>query len=321
VVRFAEVKTMKDSEERAILSKSDWKRILAMFRVEPGRKVRLKDYDTGWMGTKELTALGKEEVKARARAFLDRKLAELSEAQALLYANGTYSVLVVLQAMDAAGKDGIIKHVMSGMNPQGCQVYSFKAPSAEELDHTWLWRYMKAVPQRGRICIFNRSHYEDVLVVKVHQEFLAKQKLPQEYLEAKHFWEDRYEDINAFERHLARNGTIIVKLFLHLSEEEQKRRFLERLDTPEKNWKFSASDIAERTHWDRYQKAFEEALNATSTDWAPWYVIPADKKWVSRALVAEILASAIRDLDLSYPRVPPEKRKELAKAREQLEAE
>jgi PPK2 family polyphosphate:nucleotide phosphotransferase len=230
-------------------------------------------------------------------------------------------VLVVLQAMDAAGKDGIIKHVMSGMNPQGCQVYSFKAPSAEELDHTWLWRYMKAVPQRGRICIFNRSHYEDVLVVKVHQEFLAKQKLPQEYLEAKHFWEDRYEDINAFERHLARNGTIIVKLFLHLSEEEQKRRFLERLDTPEKNWKFSASDIAERTHWDRYQKAFEEALNATSTDWAPWYVIPADKKWVSRALVAEILASAIRDLDLSYPRVPPEKRKELAKAREQLEAE
>jgi len=230
-------------------------------------------------------------------------------------------VLLVLQAMDAAGKDGTIKHVMSGVNPQGCQVYSFKAPSSEELDHTWLWRYMKSVPERGRICIFNRSHYEDVLVVRVHKQLLAKQKLPPECLRADHFWKGRYEDINAFEQHLARNGTVIVKIFLHLSKQEQKQRFLERLERPEKQWKFSEADLAERAFWDDYQEAFEEALSATSTDYAPWYVIPADRKWVSRALVAEILTSSICGLNLSYPEVPAEKQQRLAKAKQQLENE
>jgi polyphosphate kinase 2 (PPK2 family) len=192
--------------------------IIEQFRVKPGRKLRLKDYDTAWAGTEEMRELGKQELKARAHAFLEQRLAELAESQELLWASDTYGVLFVLQAMDAAGKDGTIKHVMSGINPQGCQVYSFKAPSSEELDHTWLWRYMKSVPERGRICIFNRSHYEDVLVVKVHKQLLAKQKLPSECLKADHFWKDRYEDINAFEQHLARNGTIIVKIFQGTTE-------------------------------------------------------------------------------------------------------
>ena len=295
------------------------KDIIDLFRVTPGKKVRLKDYNPGWMQTEEFEELGKDEVKELAKAALERNLADLAEAQSLLYADDRHAVLIVLQAMDAAGKDGTIKHVMSGVNPQGCQVFSFKKPSAEELDHNFLWRYMKSLPERGRIGIFNRSYYEDVLVVKVHPEFLGPQ-LPVQKV-GKKFWEERYEDVNAFERHLARNGTLILKFFLNVSKGEQKRRFLERLERPEKNWKFSTADLAERGHWDDYMKAYEEALSATSTEWAPWYVVPADHKWVTRSVVADVVTSGIRGLDLQYPVVTPEKKKLLDEARKTLEAE
>jgi len=227
--------------------------------------------------------------------------------------------LLIFQAMDAAGKDGTIRHVMSGVNPQGCQVFSFKKPSAEELDHNFLWRYMKALPERGRIGIFNRSYYEDVLVVKVHPDWLDQKWSKGK--SGKDFWRDRYEDINNFERHLVRNGTLILKFFLHLSKSEQKKRFLERLTNPEKYWKVSPSDMGERKFWREYQGAFESALSATSTKWAPWYVIPADRKYVARALVADIVVKAIKDLDLKYPTVSPETMKMLVAARKDLEGE
>ena len=232
-----------------------------------------------------------------------------------------YSVLIVLQAMDAAGKDGTIKHVMNGVNPQGCQVFSFKKPSAEDLDHNFLWRYMKSLPERGRIGIFNRSYYEDVLVVKVHPELLGRQLPRKKDKIGKKFWERRYEDINAFERHLVRNGTIILKFFLNVSKDQQKERFLERLSRPEKHWKFSTADLAERGFWDDYMEAYEDALSATSTKWAPWYVIPADFKWVTRAVVADIVTTAIRDLDLSYPEVTEAHEKLLQEGRTKLAAE
>jgi PPK2 family polyphosphate:nucleotide phosphotransferase len=294
--------------------------IIDLFRLKPGKKVRLKDHDTGWAQTKELKDLGKDVVKERTKEILDRNLEELAEAQELLYADDRYALLIVLQAMDAAGKDGTIKHVMSGVNPQGCQVFSFKKPSAEELDHNFLWRYMKRLPERGRIGIFNRSYYEDVLVVKVHPELLNPQKLPP----GKHgtsFWEARYDDINALERHLVRNGIVVLKFFLHVSKGEQKRRFLERLDLPEKHWKFSTSDLPERAFWADYMDAYEDALAATTTEEAPWYVVPADNKWVTRAVVADVITTAIRSLDLRFPEVTEEKRKALAEARTQLEEE
>jgi PPK2 family polyphosphate:nucleotide phosphotransferase len=294
--------------------------LLARLRVEPGKKTRLKEHDTGWAQSKELKEAGKEAVKERARAILEKNLEELAEAQELLYADDRYAVLIILQAMDAAGKDGTIKHVMSGVNPQGCQVFSFKKPSAEELDHNFLWRHMRSLPERGRIGIFNRSYYEDVLVVKVHPELLEQQKLPPGK-RGKAFWNDRYDDINAFERHLVRNGTVILKFFLNVSRDEQKRRFLERLERPEKHWKFSPADLAERAFWDEYMEAYEDALSATSTPWAPWYIIPADHKWATRTVVADILTSAIRSLDLKYPEVTAEQRKALADARQRLEAE
>jgi PPK2 family polyphosphate:nucleotide phosphotransferase len=296
------------------------KKIIELFRVSPGKKVRLKDYDTGWAQTEELKELGKDVVKERAKAILEQNLADLAAAQEVLYADDRQAVLVVFQALDAAGKDGTIKHVMSGVNPQGCQVFSFKKPSAEELDHNFLWRFMTRLPERGRIGIFNRSYYEDVLVVKVHPELLDQQKLPPGK-RGKSFWEARYEDINSFERHLVRNGTIILKFFLNVSKEEQKRRFLERLERPEKHWKFSAADLVERAFWDQYRQAYEDTLSATSTDWAPWYIIPADHKWVTRALVADILTSTIRALDLQYPEVTEEQRQTLAEARKKLENE
>ncbi len=297
------------------------KDIIDLFRVPAGKKIRLKDYNPGWKQSAEFEDFGKDALKERAKEVLAQNLAELAEAQNLLYADDRYAVLIVLQAMDAAGKDGTIKHVMSGVNPQGCQVFSFKKPSSEELDHNFLWRYAKNVPERGRIGIFNRSYYEDVLVVKVHPELIGRQ-LPQEKEKVgKKFWEQRYEDINAFERHLIRNGTVILKFFLNVSKDEQKRRFLERLDRPEKNWKFSPSDLAERGYWDDYMKAYEEALNATSTEWAPWYVIPADHKWVTRGVVADIVTTAIQGLDLKYPEVTPEQQKLLAEARKKLGAE
>lgn len=295
--------------------------IIDLFRVEPGKRFRLKDHNPGWKQTEEMEELGKDALKDRAKQTLERNLADLAEAQDLLYADGRYSVLVVLQAMDAAGKDGTIKHVMSGVNPQGCQVFSFKKPSAEDLQHDFLWRCSKSLPERGRIGIFNRSYYEDVLVVKVHPELIGRQLPRAEEATEKAFWEERYQDIRAFERHLVRNGTVILKFFLNVSKGEQKRRFLERLDRPEKNWKFSASDLAERGHWDAYMDAYEGALGATSTDAAPWYVVPADHKWVSRAVVADVLTSAIRGLDLRYAEVTPEQRRRLDDARTQLAKE
>jgi PPK2 family polyphosphate:nucleotide phosphotransferase len=296
------------------------KDIIELFRVQPGKKIRLRDYDTGWAQTKEMKALGKDDIKARAKAILEKNLEELAEAQERLWADDRYAVLVVLQALDAAGKDGTIKHVMSGVNPQGCQVFSFKKPSAEELDHNFLWRYMRSLPERGRIGIFNRSYYEDVLVVKVHPELLAAQRLPPGKRD-KTFWEARYEDINAFERHLVRNGTVILKFFLNVSKKEQKRRFLERLENPEKHWKFSAADLAERAFWDQYTAAFEEAFSATSTEWAPWYIVPADHKWATRAIVADILTTTMLNLDLRYPEVTEAQHQALEQARQQLEHE
>src|SRR5262250_1417304 len=294
--------------------------ILDLFRLQPGKKVRLKAHDTGWAQTKELKAFGKDAVKERAREILDKNLEDLAEAQELLYADDRYALLIVLQAMDAAGKDGTIKHVMSGVSPQGCQVYSFKKPSAEELDHNFLWRYARCLPERGRIGIFNRSYYEDVLVVKVHPELLDTQKLPPGK-RSEAFWEARYEDINSFERHLVRNGTVVLKFFLHVSKEEQRRRFLERLERPEKHWKFSTSDLPERAFWADYMEAYEDALAATTTEEAPWYVVPADNKWVTRAVVADVITTAIRLLDLKFPEVTEEKRKALAEARSQLQKE
>src|SRR5215831_9083370 len=294
--------------------------IIDLFRLKPGKKVRLKEHDTGWAQTKELKELGKAVVKERTREILDKNLEDLAEAQELLYADGRYGILIVLQAMDAAGKDGTIKHVMSGVNPQGCQVFSFKKPTAEELDHNFLWRYMIRLPERGRIGIFNRSYYEDVLVVKVHRQLLDPQKLPPGK-HGKSFWEARYDDINAFERHLVRNGTVVLKFFLHISKGEQKRRFLERLERPEKNWKFSTSDLPERAFWADYMDAYEDALTATTTEDSPWYVVPADNKWVTRAVVADVITTAIRSLDPRFPEVTEEQRKMLAEAKSRLEEE
>jgi PPK2 family polyphosphate:nucleotide phosphotransferase len=294
--------------------------IIAKFRVEPGEDFRLRDHDPGWAQTDEIKRAGKEAVRQRALEILEKDLEQLAAAQQLLYAADTYSVLVVLQAMDAAGKDGIIKHVMSGLNPQGCQVFSFKRPSDEDLDHNFLWRCMRCLPERGRIGIFNRSYYEEVLVVRVHPEFLDRQKLPPGK-RGKGFWQKRYDDINRFERHLVRNGTVVLKFFLNVSKDEQKKRFLERLDNPEKHWKFSAADLAERAHWDRYMEAFEDAIRATSTKWAPWYVVPADHKWAARAIVADVLTTTINSLGLEYPKLDAQQRQALAAARAKLAAE
>ena len=293
-------------------------KLLKQFLVEPGCEVDLKQYVTDWTETPEAKELGKDAIKERAAEILEESRRQLAEAQELLYAADTHSVLIILQAMDAAGKDGTIRHVMAGVNPQGCQVFSFKKPSAEELDHNFLWRYMKSLPERGRIGIFNRSYYEDVLVVKVHPEWLGpgSPKKPD-----KRFWEKRYQDINNFEKHLTRNGTLILKFFLHVSKEEQKKRFLERLTNPEKYWKFSEADIAEREHWKEYRKAFEDALTATSTKKAPWWIIPADRKYVARAIVADVITTSIQGLGLEYPKVDEAKMARLTDARAKLEAE
>ena len=296
------------------------KKTLEKFRVTPGKKFRLKDVDPGWRGDGELKGLSDAELKASAAKVLEENLQDLAAQQAKLYAHDRWSVLIVLQAMDAAGKDGMVKHVTAGLNPQGCDVYSFKTPSAEELDHSFLWRIMRVSPARGKITIFNRSHYEEVLVVKVHPEYLQKQKLPAP-LVTKKIWEERYEDINNFERHLARNGTLILKFFLHVSKEEQKKRFLERLEEPDKHWKFSLQDLNERQFWGDYMRSYEEALTATSTKWAPWYVIPADNKALARVLVSNILTKAIEDLKLAYPAVSKEEKAGLAEAQKRLRSE
>jgi PPK2 family polyphosphate:nucleotide phosphotransferase len=290
------------------------------FRVSPVKEIDLKDYDPGWVpkwaaakGDKE----GKKAAKQQAFEILEANRKRLSRMQELFWANGSYSMLIILQGMDAAGKDGVISHVMSGVNPQGCQVTGFKTPSEEELNHDFLWRYSKALPERGRIGIFNRSYYEDVLIVKVRPEVLEKNKLPPGSRD-KQFWNQRYDDINAFEKHLVSNGTVILKFFLNISPERQKQRLLKRLEEPEKNWKFSLTDISERMKWKAYMEAYQEVLEKTSTEWAPWYVIPADKKWVTRASVSEILDTKIAELDLKYPVLTEEQSVELKKAKATL---
>jgi PPK2 family polyphosphate:nucleotide phosphotransferase len=295
-------------------------RLLHQLVVRPGGPAGIDDRDPGWTGGADFAHLAHDELEQRAREGLAAGIAELSDAQELLWASDRDAVLVVLQAMDAAGKDSAIEHVMSGVNPQGVDVVSFRKPSAEELDHDFLWRIARALPERGRIGIFNRSHYEEVVALKVHPEWLASQRLPPGPRDDA-FWHERYEDINAFERHLDRNGTRIVKLFLHVSKEVQKERFIARLETPGKEWKFNADDVAERARWDDYMSAFEDALTATSTPWAPWYVIPADHKWLTQALVALVLVDTLRSLHLRWPEVSAEAHAANLRARTELDAE
>jgi PPK2 family polyphosphate:nucleotide phosphotransferase len=279
--------------------------------VPPGKKVRLNQYDPAFSGNFG----SREEAEAKLAGDI-RKLAGLQD---VLYAQDTYAMLLIFQAMDAAGKDGVVKHIMSGVNPQGCQVYSFKTPSQEELDHDFLWRSMKALPERGRIGIFNRSYYEEVLIVRVHTEILEGQRFPEKEKRDKDLWKHRYADINSLERYLTRNGIVILKFFLNVSKKEQKKRFLERIEEPEKNWKFSSGDIKERERWDDYMEAYENMLSATSTKWAPWYVIPADKKWFTRAAVADIVLSKLKSLRLQYPELSDAHRRELSQAKKLLE--
>jgi PPK2 family polyphosphate:nucleotide phosphotransferase len=286
-------------------------------RVTGRDTFRLADYDTAWAGPEKIKQLGEEKLKKKAKKILKNNLEALSDAQEVLYASNKYALLLIFQAMDAAGKDGTIKHVMSGVNPQGCQVFSFKKPSSEELDHNYLWRYTRKMPEFGRIGIFNRSYYEEVLVVKVNPEFLQGNLSDQTIDEA--FWAGRYEDINNLEKHLTTNNTLILKFFLNVSKEEQKNRFLERLNDPEKHWKFSDSDLVERSKWAMYQEAFEDAIDNTATRWAPWYVIPADNKWIMRAIVSMIVTEAITSLKLSTPEVSSEKKQLLEEARRELE--
>src|SRR5437879_4262050 len=281
-------------------------------RISKGKDFRLKDSDPN--DTLEFT---KEADKPRAKEVLTMGVTALAELQDKLYAQDKRYVLLSVDAMDAAGKDGAIKHVMSGVNPQGCQVYSFKSPSNEDLDHDYLWRCMRYLPNRGHIGIFNRSYYEEVLVVRVHPEFLAKQKLPPK-LVGKNIWEERFEDICNFEQYLTRNGVVVRKFFLHVSKKEQKRRFLDRIDDPLKNWKFSSNDASERDYWDDYMKAYEEMIQETATKHAPWYVVPADNKWFTRVIVGSAVIDALASLDLAYPEVDQSKLKELAAAKKKL---
>ena len=287
------------------------RKLAAHYRIGSGKKFRLKDVDPGD------TAWLKEEQKPQSKQVLEHGITALAEFQDMLYAQDRWSVLLIFQAMDAAGKDGAIKHVMSGVNPQGCEVSSFKGPSSEELDHDYLWRCLKRLPARGNIGIFNRSYYEETLSVRVNSQFLEAQKLPPE-LVTKRIWDERFEDIRNVEKYLTRNGVVIRKFFLHVSKEEQLKRFLSRLDEPEKNWKFSATDAASRRQWDDYVEAYERTIRNTATDEAPWYVIPADNKWFTRIVVAAVVVDTLASMDLHYPKVNAAKRKELAEVRESL---
>jgi PPK2 family polyphosphate:nucleotide phosphotransferase len=282
------------------------------FEILDGSSFRLKDFDPG--DTRGLKS------KERAQEILERGVVRLSELQEKLYAQDRWGVLMILQGMDAAGKDSTIKHVMSGVNPEGCQVSSFKSPSAEELQHDYLWRTSRALPERGKIGIFNRSYYEEVLVVRVHPDFLQAERIPNP-LVSEDIWRNRFEDINAFENYLTRNGFVVLKFFLYLSKKEQRKRFLERVEAPEKNWKFSMNDALERRHWGKYMQVYEDMIRNTSKKHAPWYVVPADHKWFSRLVVAEALIAALEGLDLSFPKIDSKKRKELKEARAELERE
>jgi PPK2 family polyphosphate:nucleotide phosphotransferase len=281
-------------------------------RVRPGARVRLKAIDTD--------STGSYESKDVAQGHLKKGVQELRRMQELLYAQDQQALLLVFQAMDGAGKDSTIEHVMSGVNPQGCQVFSFKSPSAEELDHDFLWRVHKCLPERGRIGIFNRSYYEETLVVRVHPEYLDKQRLPRD-LSTDRIWDHRFEDIKNWEKYLTRNGTVIRKFFLHVSKDEQKRRFLARLEEPGKNWKFQAGDVKERALWDEYQRAYEDMLAATSTNYAPWHIIPADHKWFARLAVADIVIDTLRSMKLHFPKLSKEERAALENAKRELESE
>jgi PPK2 family polyphosphate:nucleotide phosphotransferase len=283
------------------------------FRVREGARINLKNYKTDDTdGLKD---------KDEAREALANNIKRMSELQDTLYAQDTKALLIIFQAMDAAGKDSAIEHVMSGVNPQGVQVTSFKQPSTEELDHDYLWRCAKNMPERGRIGIFNRSHYEEVLVVRVHEGILQAQHLPEDIKSDKNIWKQRFKQIRNYEDYLAENGTHIIKFFLHVSKEEQKKRFLARIDTPDKNWKFSSSDVKERAFWDDYMKAYKEAIENTSTDKAPWYIIPADKKWFTRLAVSEVIVEKMKSMKLHYPVVTEEHKKELEEAKKLLESE
>jgi len=282
------------------------------FQIVDGSRFRLKEFDPAeTLGLKS---------KEHAKEALDRGIARLAKLQEKLYAQDRWAILLILQAMDAAGKDSTIKHVMSGVNPQGCQVNSFKAPSDEELQHDFLWRTSRSLPERGKIGIFNRSYYEEVLVVRVHSELLARQRIPMQ-LVSDNVWQKRFEDINAFERYITGNGIVVLKFFLHISKKEQKSRFLERIEDPEKNWKFSMSDALERQHWGKYMRAYEDMIRNTSAKHAPWYVVPADHKWFARLVVAEATIAAMESLDLAFPKMDTEKKKELKDARAALEHE
>ena len=285
------------------------KELARRYKVVPGSRFRLADCDPADDGNRDL--------KAHADALLKQSIERMSALQEKLYAQDKWSVLLIFQALDAAGKDSVIKHVMSGLNPQSCEVHAFKVPSAEELDHDFLWRTMRALPRRGHIGIFNRSHYEEVLVVRVHQEFLAKQQLPPS-LVTKNIWRERYEDINNTERYLSRQGVLIRKFFLHVSRDEQKKRFLQRLDNPEKNWKFAVGDVREREFFDDYMAAYEAAIRATATPWAPWYVVPADRKWFTRLVVASAIIDALESLRPEFPTVDATKKRELRRMRQLL---
>lgn len=285
------------------------RKLIEPFRIDNGRKFRLKDIDPAEAGRKGL--------EERADALLAEGIARMRELQARLYAQNEWAVLLIFQAMDAAGKDGTIKHVMGGIDPTGVQVFSFKQPSIEELEHDFLWRCLKSLPERGRIGIFNRSYYEETLVVRVHPEYLASQHLPAG-LTGKKIWEHRFEDINAVEKYLARNGVVIRKFFLHVSKDEQRKRFLERLDRPDKNWKFSAADLKERDRWDEYMTCYEDMIRETASEHAPWFVVPADHKWFTRLVVASAIIDALEELDLQFPEVDAAKRAELQKLRRGL---
>ncbi|MEH1870022.1 polyphosphate kinase 2 family protein [Nostoc sp.] len=287
--------------------------LIRPFIVPPGQKISLaKDHDPAY----KAHYLKKSE----AESELQEGIEALAKYQDMLYAQDTYALLIIFQAMDAAGKDSTIKHVMSGINPQGCQVHSFKVPAGEELDHDYLWRCSRALPERGEIGIFNRSNYEEILVTRVHPEILEQRQIPPNLID-KHIWQRRYEEINNFEKYLSSNGTIILKFFLNVSKEEQKKRFLERIELPEKNWKFSVNDARERTFWPDYMVAYEEMFNHTSTEWAPWYVIPADHKWFTRLVVAGIIYAQLKALNLNYPKVSEAKHQELLQAKEMLESQ
>lgn len=295
------------------LTPADFGALAARHRVDDGGSFRLEDHDPSDTG--RFTAEEKDECKR----LLAQSIEWLGETQERLYAQDEWALLLIFQAMDAAGKDGAIRHVMSGVNPQGCQVYSFKAPSAEELDHDFLWRCSQRAPERGRIGIFNRSYYEEVLVVRVHEDYLGAQKIP-ERLRGERFWEHRFEDIRNYERYLTRQGTVIRKFFLHLSKKEQKRRFLARLEEPEKNWKFSPADVQERTFWKEYQRAYDDMIRHTATPHAPWIVVPADHKWYSRLVVAAAIVDALLELDIRYPRLDGKRKRALEEAKQALEA-